>query len=54
MLVVGNWNYTGRGHSIGEAIFARTVASDHAELRRIWRQVRQSDEWERVEEGGMK
>ena len=37
VLVVGNWNYTGRGYSIGEAIFARTVASDHADLRRIWR-----------------
>ena len=48
VLVVGNWTYTGRGHSIGEAIFARTVATDHAEMRRIWREVRQRDEWDQV------
>jgi hypothetical protein len=45
ILVVGNWQYMGRGHSTGEAIFASTVRGDMAETRRIWRQVRHA-EWE--------
>jgi hypothetical protein len=48
VLVVGYWRYTGRGHTPGEAVFARTIAEDCAESRLIWRQVRQHDEWEEI------
>jgi hypothetical protein len=37
LLVVGCWSYTGRGHSLGESIFAASVAQDVAESRRISR-----------------
>lgn len=41
VLVIDSWTYSGRGHSVGvgEAIFARTIADDVAESRRIRRQV---------------
>jgi hypothetical protein len=38
-LVMGDWQYIGRGHSPGEAIYARTIADDLAENRRALRQV---------------
>jgi hypothetical protein len=38
ILVLGNWQYIGRGHSRGEAVFARTIATDLAENRRLARQ----------------
>ena len=37
ILVVGQWQYIGRDHSPGEAIYARTIAQDVAENRRIAR-----------------
>jgi hypothetical protein len=40
ILVIGQWQYRGRGHSPGQSIFARIIASDLAEDRRIWREVR--------------
>jgi hypothetical protein len=40
VLVIGQWHYAGRGHSPGEAAFARAIAEDIAENRRIWRLVR--------------
>ena len=40
VLVIGNWRYTGRGHTPGEALFAHTIAEDLTENRRIGRQVR--------------
>jgi hypothetical protein len=46
VLVIGSWAYVGRGHSAGEAIFARTIAEDMAENRRIARQVRDNGEWQ--------
>ena len=39
VLVIGQWYYAGRGHTPGEAAFARTIAEDIAENRRIWRLV---------------
>jgi hypothetical protein len=33
--VMGHWQYIGRGHSPGEAIYARTIAADLAENRRL-------------------
>ena len=45
ILVVGQWQYIGRGHSPGEAIYARTIAHDLAENRRIRRQIRSDDEF---------
>jgi hypothetical protein len=39
ILVVGQWQYIGRGHSPGEGIYARTIAHDSAENRRIARVV---------------
>ncbi len=38
LLVIGNWQYIGRGHSPEEAIYARTIADDLAENRRALRQ----------------
>jgi hypothetical protein len=40
ILAVGHWHYTGRGHSPGEVIYARTIAHDLAESRSIARRVR--------------
>jgi hypothetical protein len=39
VLVVGNWCYAGRGHTPGQAVYARTIARDLAESRRISRQL---------------
>jgi hypothetical protein len=44
VLVPDRWTYAGRGHSVGEAVFARTIADDIAENRRICRQVAHDDE----------
>jgi hypothetical protein len=44
VLVIGSWTYSGRGHSVGESIFARTIADDIAESRRIRRQIARNDE----------
>jgi len=41
ILVIGQWQYRGRGHSPGEAIYANTIAHDLAENRRLARQVTQ-------------
>jgi hypothetical protein len=38
ILVVGHWQYIGRGHSSGEAIYARIIAHDLAESRRAARE----------------
>jgi hypothetical protein len=46
VLVIGSWGYFGRGHSAGEAIFARTIAHDLAENRRMYREVQRDEEWE--------
>jgi hypothetical protein len=46
VLVLGQWQYIGRGHSPGEAIYARTIAADLAENRRLCRQLR--DEYELI------
>ena len=35
ILVVGHWQYIGRGHSLGEAMYARTIAHDLAENRAL-------------------
>jgi hypothetical protein len=43
ILVLGHWQYCGRGHSPGEAIYARTIASDLAENRRLSRWVQEFD-----------
>jgi hypothetical protein len=43
ILVIGQWQYRGRGHSPGEAIYARTIAEDLAESRRIARRLVTSD-----------
>jgi hypothetical protein len=43
ILVIGHWQYIGRGHSPGEAIYARTIAHDAAENRRIARLLLRSD-----------
>jgi hypothetical protein len=46
VLVIGHWCYAGRGHTAGEAIFAATIARDHAEDRQIYRQMkRPRDDW---------
>jgi hypothetical protein len=44
ILVRGQWLYRGRGHSPGEAIYARTIADDITENRRIARFVRAQEE----------
>jgi hypothetical protein len=41
VLVVGQWWYRGRGHSPGEAIYARTIADDLAKNRSICRHFRE-------------
>jgi hypothetical protein len=43
ILVMGQWQYTGRGHSPGEAIYARTIAQDVAENRRLRRLCREEE-----------
>jgi hypothetical protein len=43
VLVIGQWNYVGRGHSPGEAIYAATIAQDRIEARRTRREVGDSD-----------
>jgi hypothetical protein len=54
VLVVGDWRYTGRGHSLGQAVYAASIREDLAEGRRIWHQVRHDEDWtptpEHVEE----
>ena len=40
ILVVGQWQYRGRGHSPGEALYARAIACDLAENRRLCRQMK--------------
>ena len=43
ILVLGHWQYIGRGHSPGEAIYARTIATDLAENRRFSRWAQELD-----------
>jgi hypothetical protein len=45
ILVIGQWQYRGRGHSPGEAIYARTIADDLAENRRMARDQPHIDEY---------
>lgn len=45
VLTVGNWQYLGRGHTAGQALYARTIAEDMAEERRLAR-LAPLDEWE--------
>jgi hypothetical protein len=45
VLVVGHWQYAGRGHSPGQAVYAATIAADLAESRRLSRQAT-DDQWE--------
>jgi hypothetical protein len=45
VLVVGDWRYTGRGHSPGQAVYAASIRQDLSESRRIWRQLRYDDDW---------
>jgi hypothetical protein len=44
ILVIGQWQYRGRGHSPGEAIYSRTIAEDIAENRCICRQIGHENE----------
>lgn len=37
LLTVGTWRYLGRGHTPGQALYARTIAGDLAEDRRLAR-----------------
>jgi hypothetical protein len=47
VLVIRHWRYAGRGHSTGQAVFARSIAEDIADNRRIARQaLRGDDPWE--------
>jgi hypothetical protein len=43
VLIVGQWQCIGRGHSPGEAIFARTIAHDLSENRRLARHIEQEE-----------
>jgi hypothetical protein len=45
VLVVGDWRYTSRGHSPGQAVYAASIRHDLSESRRIWRQLRHEDDW---------
>jgi hypothetical protein len=45
VLTVGHWQYLGRGHTAGQALYARTIAEDLAEERRLAR-LAPRDEWE--------
>jgi hypothetical protein len=44
VLVIGYWQYIGRGHSPGEAIYARTIAREMAENRQAARQAIRENE----------
>jgi hypothetical protein len=44
VLIVGNWTFAGRGHSPGEAIYARTIANDLANSRCIARRMANDEE----------
>jgi len=48
VLVLGHWRYAGRGHGPGEALFARTIAAELTENRRLARQAMKEEEqwWE--------
>jgi hypothetical protein len=43
ILLLGSWQCIGRGHSPGEAVYARTIAHDLAECRRAARQAEQAE-----------
>jgi hypothetical protein len=43
VLVLGHWQYIGRGHTRGEAIYARTIAQDAADARRLQRVYREEE-----------
>jgi hypothetical protein len=43
ILVLGHWQYVGRGHSPGEARYARTISDDLMEARRTGRQQSEQD-----------
>ena len=43
VLVLGHWQYIGRGHTHGEAIYARTMAHDAADARRLRRLYREEE-----------
>jgi hypothetical protein len=43
VLVLGHWQYIGRGHTHGEAIYARTIAQDVADSRRLRRLYREEE-----------
>lgn len=45
VLTAGHWQYLGRGHTAGQALYARTIAADMAEARRLARLAR-CDDWE--------
>ena len=43
ILVLGHWQYIGRGHTHGEAIYARTIAQEVADTRRLRRLYREEE-----------
>jgi hypothetical protein len=45
ILVLGQWQYIGQGHSPGEAVYAQTIAHDLAESRRIARLASRNEVW---------
>lgn len=45
LLTAGSWRYLGRGHTAGQALYAKTIAGDIAEDRRLAR-LTPADEWE--------
>ncbi len=46
VLVLGHWRYAGRGHTPGQAVFARTIAEDLVEGRRAARRaIREEEPW---------
>jgi Replication initiator protein, pSAM2 len=45
IVTVGHWQYLGRGHTAGQALYAMTIAEDMAEERRLAR-LAPLDEWE--------
>jgi hypothetical protein len=48
LLLLGHWRYAGRGHSPGEALFARTIAAELADNRRLARHALREEQqpWE--------
>jgi hypothetical protein len=44
VLVLGHWRYAGRGHTVGQSLFAQTIAQDLAESRRAARQAIREEE----------